>query len=64
LQNLILIEIYPTNCKLYKGLADYYYDVHLRYEGRWLINEEELLSLIQTNYQKAIDGNCGDLYKS
>jgi len=55
-----LIEIYPTNCKLYKGLADYYYDVHLRYEGRWLINEEELLSLIQTNYQKAIDGNCGD----
>jgi hypothetical protein len=24
LQNLILIEIYPTNCKLYKGLADYY----------------------------------------
>ncbi|HOF15964.1 MAG TPA: hypothetical protein PLF32_01210 [Bacteroidales bacterium] len=55
-----LIKIYPTNCKLYKGLADYYYDVHLRYEGYWLIDDKELLSLIQTNYQKAIDGNCAD----
>ena len=26
-----LIEIYPTNCKLYKGLGDFYYDVHLKY---------------------------------
>lgn len=55
-----LIKIYPNNCKLYKGLADYYYDAHLRYNGRWLIDDKELFPLIETNFQKAIDGNCAD----
>src|SRR5690554_570405 len=55
-----LINIYPTNCKLYKGLADYYYDAHLKYGERWLIDDNDLLPLIQINYQKAIEGNCAD----
>ncbi|MUP40057.1 tetratricopeptide repeat protein [Labilibaculum euxinus] len=55
-----LTKIYPTNCKLNKGLADYYYEVHLKYGGRWLKDDKELFPLIQTNFQKAIDGNCAD----
>jgi len=55
-----LIKIYPDNCKLHKGLADYYYEVHLKYGGRWLKDDNELFRLTETNYQKAIEGNCAD----
>jgi tetratricopeptide (TPR) repeat protein len=55
-----LIEIYPTNCKLYKGLGEFYYEVHLKYGDNWLKNDNELFELIQTNFQKAVDGNCAD----
>ncbi len=59
-----LIEIHPTNCKLYKGLGEFYYEVHLKYGDRWLINDNELFQLIQTNFQKAVDGNCADYYSN
>ena len=55
-----LIEIYPTNCKLYKGLGEFYYEVHLKYGDNWLENDNELFKLMQTNFQKAVDGNCAD----
>ena len=55
-----LIGIYPTNCKLYKGLGEFYYEVHLKYGDRWLKNDSELFKLMQTNFQKAVDGNCAD----
>ena len=55
-----LIKIYPDNCKLYKGLGDYYYDVYLKYGGEWLKNDSELYELMHTNFQKAVDGNCAD----
>lgn len=55
-----LIKIHPDNCKLYKGLADYYYEVYLRYDGLWWKEDKELFLLIQTNFQKAIEGNCAD----
>lgn len=55
-----LIKIYPTNCKLYKGLGDYYYDAHLRYGDNWLKSNKEQFELMQTNFQKAVDGNCAD----
>ncbi len=55
-----LIKIYPNNCKLYKGLGEYYYDVHLRYGDNWLKNNREQFKLIETNFQKAVDGNCAD----
>jgi tetratricopeptide (TPR) repeat protein len=55
-----LIKIYPTNCKLYKGLGDYFYDAHLRYGDNWLKSYNEQLEIMQTNFQKAADGNCAD----
>ena len=55
-----LIEIYPTNCKLYKGLGEFYYEVHLKYGSNWLIEDDELFKLMQNNFQKAVDGNCAD----
>src|SRR5690554_3096431 len=55
-----LIKTYPNNCKLYKGLGDYYYDAHLRYGDNWLKNNKEQIELMQTNFQKAVDGNCAD----
>jgi tetratricopeptide (TPR) repeat protein len=55
-----LIKIHPNNCKLYKGLSEYYYDVYLRYGGRWLKDDNELFQLLQTNLLKVVDGNCAD----
>jgi tetratricopeptide (TPR) repeat protein len=55
-----LIEIYPTNCKLYKGLGKFYYEVHLKYGSNWLKDDDELFKLMETNFQKAVDGNCAD----
>ncbi|MFH0894152.1 MAG: hypothetical protein V2A54_06935 [Bacteroidota bacterium] len=55
-----LIKLYPTNCKLYKGLGEYYYEVHLKYGGKWLKDDNELFKLLETDFQKAVDGNCAD----
>jgi len=55
-----LIKIYPTNCKLYKGLGEFYYEVYLKYGDKWLKNEKELFNLMQTNFQKAVNSNCAD----
>ena len=55
-----LIRIYPNNCKLYKGLGEYYYEVHLKYGGKWLKEDKELFKLMQTNFLKAVEGNCAD----
>lgn len=55
-----LIKTYPSNCKLYKGLGDYYYDTHLRYGNNWLKSNEEQFQLMKNNFQKAVDGNCAD----
>jgi tetratricopeptide (TPR) repeat protein len=55
-----LIEIHPSNCALYKGLGEFYYEVHLTYGGNWLKDDDELFQLMQTNFQKAVDGNCAD----
>lgn len=53
-----LIKKDSTNCRLYNGLAEFYYEVHLKYEGKWLKSDEELFDLMTTNYKKAITGNC------
>lgn len=44
-----LIKIYPDNCKLYKGLGDFYYEAHLKYGGRWLKDDNELFKLMEAN---------------
>lgn len=56
----ILIKQYPTNCKLYKGLGLFYYETHLKYGGKWLKDDKELFKLMETDFTKAIDGNCAD----
>ncbi len=38
---------------LYLALGDYYYDVSLRYAGRWLESDEEVLKRAAENYGKA-----------
>ncbi|MBK6901470.1 MAG: hypothetical protein IPH04_01315 [Saprospirales bacterium] len=55
-----LIQKYPDNCNLYKGLGNFYYEVHMKYGGNWLKDENELFELIAINDQKAIDENCAD----
>lgn len=55
-----LTKIYPDNCKLYKGLGDYYFDVHQRYGDNWLRNSNDQIDLMQTNFKKAVEGNCAD----
>lgn len=55
-----LIAANPGNCRLYKALGDYYYDCYLRYGGRWLQPDVEVLALAHSNYTKAIEGKCGD----
>ncbi len=55
-----LLLKYPENCKLHKGLGDFYYQIHLKYNGKWLMPDNELYDSIKTNDQKAIDDSCGD----
>ncbi len=55
-----LIKNYPNNCKLYKGLADFYYEAYLHYGSKWLKDHNELFKLIEENNKKVIDGNCAD----
>jgi tetratricopeptide (TPR) repeat protein len=55
-----LIKIYPDNCKLYKGLGYFYYEVSKKYSEKWFKDDNELLTLIQINFQKTIDGGCAD----
>jgi len=54
---LKLIKKYPENYKLYKGLADYYYEVHLKYGDNWLKSNDELIELIEKNYSFALSNN-------
>lgn len=55
-----LIAAHPDNCRLYKARGDYYYDVYMRYAGRWLKSDEELLASVQEDYTTAIEGKCAD----
>ena len=55
-----LIEVYPDNYKLYKGLGDYYYEVHRKFGNDWLVKENWLIDLIETNYKKALADKMGD----
>lgn len=55
-----LITKEPNNCSLYKGLADYYFEVYHKYGEKSYIPQTKLNQLILDNYQKAISGNCAD----
>ena len=55
-----LVKIYPDNYLLYKGLGDYYYEVHLKYGNSWLVPDKELISLIENDYKTALGDKIGD----
>ncbi len=55
-----LRKIYPQNYKLDKGLGDFYYAVHEKYNDKWLISEKEIIGMIENFYKIAIDNNLGD----
>jgi len=55
-----LVKQYPNNCKLYKGLGDFYFEVYLKYGGRWLKSDQELFELMETDFTKAVEGKCDD----
>ena len=57
-----LIRQHPENCRLYKGLADYYYDVLMRYQGQNGLSPEELFKGMEENAQKAVDKHCADAH--
>ncbi len=59
---LNLLKKYPDNCKLNKGLGDYYFEVLLRYGGNWLKDKETLMQLTQTYFQRAVEGKCADYF--
>lgn len=40
---------------LYKALGDYFFDVSLRYQGRWTEDDQTILQKCVSSYQKAID---------
>jgi Uncharacterized enzyme of heme biosynthesis len=59
----------PLTPLLARALGDYYYDVLLRYSGRWLESDEAINAKIVANYEIAIAGgsfdslslaNCGE----
>ena len=55
-----LIKKYPMKYNLNKGLADYYNDVLLRYQGNWLKKDNVISDLILKNYQIVIDHHLAD----
>lgn len=55
-----LIKIYPNDCELKKGLADYYYEVYLKYPDGWFKPESEILDLMEKNYKDVVSGECAD----
>jgi tetratricopeptide (TPR) repeat protein len=59
-----LILVYPDDCRLHKGLGDYYYDVHLRYGSNWIMEEEVVFSRIKAGYEKVVNGPCEDYMTS
>jgi len=50
----------PTLPLLYKELGDYYYEVSLRYQGRWIKTDTEVAQLAVSNYMKAFEGGVNE----
>lgn len=61
---LQLIEKYPTKYELNKELGFYYHEVHLKYQGRWLIPDSILVDKFKTNYLKAYENNIYDYWST
>jgi len=61
---LDLILKYPTNYKLKKELGYYYHEVHLKYQGRWLIPDSILVDKFKTNYLTAYENDVFDYWSA
>ena len=48
-----LISRFPQDGVLYRYLGDYFYDISMRYAGRWLFSDDSLASLVLLNYAEA-----------
>jgi tetratricopeptide (TPR) repeat protein len=55
-----LIKQHPSNCRLYKSLGDYYFEIIKNYGDNWKISTDEQYNLILSNYNKTIDKGCAD----
>jgi len=58
-----IIQEYEARTKksypiLNKALGDYYYEVNLRYNGRWIVSDSEIKELAVKNYDLAYTNNC------
>ncbi|MDZ4751916.1 MAG: tetratricopeptide repeat protein [Flavobacteriales bacterium] len=54
------LESNPNHCLLNKGLADYYFDVHMRYGASAMEEEYAMLETIKSAYTVAVKGGCAD----
>lgn len=61
---LSLIEKNPTNYELKKELGFYYHEVHLKYQGRWLIPDSVLVEKFKTNYLIAYENHVYDYWST
>jgi tetratricopeptide (TPR) repeat protein len=57
-----LIKTDPRNGKLYYALANYYYDVSVRYRDNWKIGYDELLDRAEINFLKAKELKTADYF--
>ena len=53
-----LISRFPQDGVLYRYLGDYFYDISMRYAGRWLFSDDSLASLVLLNYAEANRLHC------
>ncbi|MEO0468091.1 MAG: tetratricopeptide repeat protein [Bacteroidota bacterium] len=55
-----LLRKHPQDFRLHKALGDYYYDVFLKYDGSWLLEEAKLIEQIRYHLRLAVDNGEGD----
>ena len=55
-----LIAEYPDNYELQKQLGYYYHEVHLKYQGRWIVPDSVLVDRFKTNYLSAYENGVYD----
>jgi len=50
----------PNNFELYRGRADFYYDVNMIYGDKWLLKQKKIFILIENDYRVTNDAGLGD----
>ncbi len=55
-----LLVKFPNNFELYRGRADFYFDVNMIYGDKWLLKQKKIYVLIENDYRVTIDAGLGD----